>query len=92
MKHYQPAVCSNTAISSTLTTHEPSPSPGNDNPDLVLIIYMFLIYFLTKFVCIFGNILFSSASFDFYTNNFIWSTFFCDIFFLQHHIFVISPC
>lgn len=80
-----PACCmSSTAISSTLTTHEPSPSLGNDNPDLVLIIYMFLIFFLFLLcLCVFfDNILFSSASFDFYTNNFIWPTFFCDLSFL----------
>ena len=37
--------------SPSLTTHEPLLSPGNDQPDLVLIIYMLLIYlFFTTFV------------------------------------------
>lgn len=39
----------------------------------------FFFFFLLNLCLFFDKILFSSASFDFYTKNFIWPTFFCDL-------------
>ena len=38
------------------------------------------------------DVLFSSAGFGLYKNNFVWPTFSCDLSFFLHYIFVIPPC